>query len=348
MGKILSAVQIDAWVAEQRRNGLRIGYTCGAFDILHAGHVDYLRRARFLCDLLLVAVNSDRSIRSYKNPFRPINPEEQRIGVVSALDCVDAATLLDARRPVDQLQRWRPDLYIKGGDYHIPQLRSATTVESYGGRVVIIPVFVHTSTTSIVERIKDLAAHAEPEPAPESGRQRLLLLDRDGTLIRDVPYLSQPERVELLPGVGESLARLQGCGFRLVIITNQQGIGLGYSDTDRFLSVNQALFRKLSAYGVRISRVYFCPHSLADSCECRKPSPLLVRRALEYFSADPGDCYFIGDRPDDAEAAIGAGCTPVLVRGGDAMEGVYRVGDFAAAAAWIERLEQERNSLVSC
>ena len=128
MAQILTNDQVDGWVAALRTAGRKIGYTCGAFDLLHAGHVDYLARSRSLCDALLVAVNSDWSIRQYKNPHRPICLERERMLVVAALASVDAVTTLNDLRPLAQIQRWKPDFYIKGGDYGTRKLRSADAV----------------------------------------------------------------------------------------------------------------------------------------------------------------------------------------------------------------------------
>ena len=130
---------MDEWIRAERAAGRRIGFTCGSFDLLHAGHAQYLEKARASCDRLLVAVNSDASVRRYKSPLRPINPEGERMYVVAALAAVDAVTILDDDRPLSLLLRWKPDLYIKGGDYQSSSLRSAAAVEEYGGRVLLIP-----------------------------------------------------------------------------------------------------------------------------------------------------------------------------------------------------------------
>jgi rfaE bifunctional protein nucleotidyltransferase chain/domain len=320
--KILSHAEATPWVREQQQAGRRVGFTCGAFDILHAGHVDYLERARQLCDRLLVAVNSDRSIRAYKNPLRPVIPEEQRLRVVAALAAVDAVTVLDDLRPAGLIEQFRPDLYIKGGDYSVDKLRSKAVVEAHGGRAVVIPVNFAVSTSAILERAAALQAHAAPLAAGPRSR-RLVFLDRDGTLIRNVPFLHEPARVELLPGVGEGLARLESLGFRLVMVTNQQGIGLGYYGMDELISTNQALFRALAPFGVRIARVYFCPHSLADDCACRKPATALLKTALEEAGADPRGCYLIGDTAADTGAADALGIPAFLVgEGGRTFSGV--------------------------
>ena len=111
----------------------------------------------------------------------------------------------------------------------------------------MIPSDFATSTTATIERIAAIAAHRPEERLPAQSPRALALLDRDGTLIRDVPFLNDPERVELLPGVAEGLAELQEAGFALALVTNQQGIGLGYLTRQQMIAVNQKLFRLCAA-----------------------------------------------------------------------------------------------------
>lgn len=309
--KILTVEQVDAWVEAKRAAGHRIGFTCGAFDLMHAGHAQYLAEARALCDSLLIAVNSDASIQRYKNPLRPINPWKERALLVAALASSDCVTILEDDRPLSLIERWKPDLYIKGGDYNASSLRSASAVEAYGGKTVVVPAQFDSSSSSMIERIQALALHAVPEPASSKPVAGLVLLDRDGTLIRNASF--DPTQIELLPGVVEALRDLQGAGFRLCLITNQQGIGLGYFGYREFADGNQKLLRLLGKEGISISKIYFCPHSLADSCDCRKPAPGLILRALREQGVTPDRCFAIGDSESDVEAARAAGCAGFLV-----------------------------------
>ena len=311
--KILSLEQMDQWVSAQKAAGRRIGFTCGSFDLLHAGHVQYLGAARELCDRLMVAVNSDASISRYKSPLRPVVPERERTYVVAGLAAVDAVTLLDEDRPLSLLLRWKPDLYIKGGDYAEDALRSGEAVREYGGKVEVIRSSFDTSTSKLMDRIGLLGGHAEPEAAPGEDFRGLVLLDRDGTLIRNVPFLHDPAQVEILPGVIEGLRKLQAAGLRLAMVSNQQGIGLGYYMTQDFIAVNQRLLRELGASGIRISKIYFCPHSLAEQCSCRKPASGMIRRAMQEFGAAPERTFLAGDTDDDMNAGEDAGCRAVRV-----------------------------------
>jgi rfaE bifunctional protein nucleotidyltransferase chain/domain len=304
--------ELQQKVAAWKARGYRIGFTCGTFDFLHAGHVDYLAQARRLCDRLIVAVNSDSSVRAYKEPMRPINTHDHRIAVVSALSCVDASIVMYASRPEALIDALRPDLYIKGGDYNVKHLRSANLVEGYGGRCVVIPLQHDISTTQIIRKIQRLTQYEEPQIGDDRG-EPIVFLDRDGTLIRNIPFLRDQSRVELLPEVGEGLRQLQDCGFRLVVVTNQQGIGLGYFDYDAFVRVNSRMLHLLAAFDVRISRFYFCPHSMADDCECRKPGTKLVEQALSHYGVRPERCFFIGDSATDVECARRAGCIGIRI-----------------------------------
>jgi D-glycero-D-manno-heptose 1,7-bisphosphate phosphatase len=309
--KILSLEQMDKWVAAEKAAGRRIGFTCGSFDLLHAGHVQYLGAARELCDRLMVAVNSDASVSRYKNPLRPIVPERERMYVVAGLAAVDVVTLMEDDRPLSLLLRWKPDLYIKGGDYTKDALRSGEAVQEYGGKVEVIRSSFDTSSSKLIERIELLSAHAAPDVAINQGVQGLVLLDRDGTLIRNVPFLHDPAKVEILPGVIDGLLKLQAAGLRLAIVTNQQGIGLGYYSVQDFIAVNQRLLRELGARGVRISKIYFCPHSLAEQCSCRKPAMGMITRAMRDFGAAPERTIMVGDSDDDMQAGADAGCHTV-------------------------------------
>ena len=335
MPAVSSLDQLMSLVSEWRTAGLSVGFTCGAFDLLHTGHVDYLQRARALCDRLVVAVNTDRSIRAYKDPLRPVNAETHRIAVVSALACVDAAIPLDDLRPEFLITSLKPDFYIKGGDYQIQQLRSASLVESYGGKCVVIPVIHEVSTTQMIRRIQALAAYAKPDAASTNLGKPIVFLDRDGTIIQNVPFINSPSRVQLLPGVGESLRALQDKGFLLVVITNQQGIGLGYFNYDEFVGVNSQMLKLLSEYGVQISRFYFCPHSLSDGCRCRKPGTKLIEDALAYFGSRAADCFSIGDSPSDVACAERSGCKAILLNRNTQSDADFTAASFAEAVDYI-------------
>lgn len=141
--------------ARLRRAGLVVVFTNGCFDIIHAGHVTYLSKARALGDCLVVGLNSDVSVKKLdKGPDRPVNNERARATVLSALACVDHVMLFDEDTPINLIRRIRPDVLVKGGDWALDAIVGADVVTSSGGKVLTIPFEEGFSTTSIIERIR--------------------------------------------------------------------------------------------------------------------------------------------------------------------------------------------------
>jgi len=152
--KIKSEQELREIVARLKSAGTSVVWTNGCFDILHEGHVSCLERARQLGDALVVGVNSDSSVRSIKGAGRPVNPERERARAVSALSCVDYAVIFDDLTTVRLLKLLRPDVYAKGGDYTIDTINQEerAVVESYGGKIEILPEVKGVSTTRIVQQ----------------------------------------------------------------------------------------------------------------------------------------------------------------------------------------------------
>ncbi|NMH81837.1 D-glycero-beta-D-manno-heptose 1-phosphate adenylyltransferase [Pseudonocardia xinjiangensis] len=153
-GGLLTHRDLLAIVADHRGRGERIVFTNGCFDVLHRGHVAYLRQARALGDVLIVALNSDESVSRLKGPERPVNPLEDRAGVVGAIDCVDVVTAFTQDTPAELIELVRPDVYTKGGDYTPQMLPETPIVERLGGEVRVLDYLSDHSTTAIVGRIR--------------------------------------------------------------------------------------------------------------------------------------------------------------------------------------------------
>ena len=139
-----------------RAQGRRLVFTNGCFDLLHVGHVRYLEAARALGDALLVAVNSDRSVRALKGAGRPVLGERERAELLAALAVVDFVTVFDDESPRALIAEVLPDVLVKGGDYALEEIHGREEVERAGGRVVALPFVEGASTTGIIERIKDV------------------------------------------------------------------------------------------------------------------------------------------------------------------------------------------------
>ena len=140
--------------AEWKRDGRRVVLTNGCFDLLHPGHVALLERARAEGDLLVVAINSDASVRALKGPARPLLPETERAEALRALEAVDRVVVYDQPTPLELIERVRPDVLVKGADWAQDAIVGREVVEGDGGRVVRVPLLDGRSTSQLVERIR--------------------------------------------------------------------------------------------------------------------------------------------------------------------------------------------------
>lgn len=150
--KILPRDAALATVTSWKRDGLTIGFTNGCFDIMHAGHIQSLTDAKSRCDKLIVAINTDASVRALKGPTRPVNSEMDRAQVLAALACVDAVVLFNEDTPLALLELLKPDVLMKGADYTREQVVGWQLVESYGGRIELLPLKDGYSTTGIIKK----------------------------------------------------------------------------------------------------------------------------------------------------------------------------------------------------
>ena len=132
---------------------LRVVFTNGCFDILHAGHADLLARARAEGDVLVVGVNSDASVTRLKGPTRPVTPEDERLFVLANLGCVDYVALFEEDTPLELIEAVQPDVLVKGGDWPVEKIVGREVVQTKGGRVLSLPLLPGRSTTGIIERI---------------------------------------------------------------------------------------------------------------------------------------------------------------------------------------------------
>ena len=136
-----------------RKGGQKVVFTNGCFDILHAGHVTYLEKARSFGDCLVLGLNSDSSVKANKGPSRPINSENDRVKVVGALKAVDYVVLFGEQTAEALIAKVKPDVYVKGGDYTLDTLPEAKIVQSYGGCVEFVQMVAGRSTTRIIDKI---------------------------------------------------------------------------------------------------------------------------------------------------------------------------------------------------
>jgi rfaE bifunctional protein nucleotidyltransferase chain/domain len=155
---MLSLEQAGAFVTGVRAAGGRVAFTNGVFDVLHPGHVRYLAEARALADVLIVGVNSDRSVRAIKGPNRPVNSEQERAEVLVSLASVDAALVFDEETPYNVIRYLQPDVLVKGADWSTDQIVGRDIVEARGGKVVRIAMVEGMSSTELIRRAGDAAS----------------------------------------------------------------------------------------------------------------------------------------------------------------------------------------------
>ncbi|MDQ3010297.1 MAG: D-glycero-beta-D-manno-heptose 1-phosphate adenylyltransferase [Acidobacteriota bacterium] len=151
--KVLPLAALRAERERLRESEKKVVFTNGCFDLLHPGHVRYLQQARALGDALIVALNSDRSVRELKGDKRPILTEDERAEVMAALACVDYVTIFDEPTPREVIAALLPDVLVKGGDWGIDQIVGREEVEAAGGQVMSLPFVDGCSTTDVIERI---------------------------------------------------------------------------------------------------------------------------------------------------------------------------------------------------
>ena len=152
--KIISPEQMFGERQRLRAAGKRLVFTNGVFDLLHVGHVRYLAQARALGDALVVAINSDRTVRELKGPDRPVFDQAERAEILAALRSVDYVTIFDDISPRGLIATLLPDVLVKGGDYQLDQIHGREEVEAAGGNVISLPFVEGASTSSLIERMK--------------------------------------------------------------------------------------------------------------------------------------------------------------------------------------------------
>ncbi len=296
-----------------------MGFTSGVFDILHRGHVEYLEKAKSLCDILIVGINSDQSVRANKGELRPIIGESDRARVVAGISAVDHVFIFSEQNNNSNVTLLEPDVYIKAGDYSTDKLSSAALVEARGGRVEIVPFVEGNSSSSIIEKISSVALAGPYTAAPTTIVKpggKAAFIDRDGTINEEIEYLCDPEKFKFTSGAIEGMKALVSAGYQIIVVTNQPGIGLGYYSRADLFRVNARLLKAAGDAGIPIRKIYYCPHTKIDCCSCRKPAPGMLIRAEQELGIDLKRSIMIGDSEADIGAGKAVGCKTMLVLSG--------------------------------
>lgn len=226
MGRVLDRYQLKEEVERLKKEGKRIVFTNGCFDIIHRGHIDYLSRAKTLGDVLIVGVNTDRSVQKLK-PLRPINTEMDRATVVAALSMVDYVTLFSEETPYELIKTLRPDVLVKGGDWSIDRIVGADLVSE----VHSLPYLEGYSTTSMIERVLERfggISKATSSLLERARKVKFLVLDVDGVLTKGEIMLDSRDNEIKVFNVrdGHGLVMLRKSGVEIGVITGRQSVAL--------------------------------------------------------------------------------------------------------------------------
>ena len=153
LGEVVSKSELQGICSRLKKSGKKIVFTNGCFDLLHVGHIRYLKGAKELAAVLVVGLNSDQSVRKLKGPQRPIQPENDRAEILSSLSSVDFVSIFDDETPLNIIELIRPDILVKGGDWSIDKIVGADIVKSYGGSVKNIQFVEGHSTTTLINKL---------------------------------------------------------------------------------------------------------------------------------------------------------------------------------------------------
>lgn len=152
----LELKELKKTIQDLKTQGKKIVFTNGCFDLIHLGHVRYLKEAKKLGDVLIVGLNSDRSVKKIKGELRPIIPEKERAEIVDSLKPVDYVVIFSENDPNDLIENIKPDIHAKGGDYKIEELPESKLMESFGGKTIVLSDVEGKSTTTLIEKILEL------------------------------------------------------------------------------------------------------------------------------------------------------------------------------------------------
>lgn len=170
--------------------------------------------------------------------------------------------------------------------------------------------------------------------------KRALFLDRDGVIIKYIPYLSKPEQIKIPDGAGIALKEWQNKGYKLIIFTNQSGIARGYFTINEVEKIHEKMFEEYAKFGVIFDAILICPHQPKDNCICRKPSPYLLIEYAKKHNINIQKSFFIGDAPSDLECAINAGCKPILLLTGRGKETAQNLSTYPLKIPIFDNLKK--------
>lgn len=302
--KLKSQEEIIQIAQQFKKQGKKVVALSGSFDILHSGHIKSLKEAKAQGDVLIVLLNSDKSIKSYKGPGRPINPQKERTEVLSTLELIDYINVFNEITPKEILAKIKPNIFCQGSDWG-KNCIEREVIEKYGGKIYVLKWQKSLSTTGLIEKI--LNSYCKP-------RIKAVFLDRDGTININKPeYIHKIKDFKFAPKAIPALQNLSKTDYKIIILTNQSGIGRGYFKEKDLEKLHQWMLKELKKREVRIDKIYYCPHHPKDDCACRKPKIGMLQQAVKDFGISLAKSWVIGDDERDIIMARNANVKAIKI-----------------------------------
>jgi|GEM_PF-496295 len=330
--KIKSREEIIEIADRLRAAGYSIVTTNGAFDLLHIGHLKMLQEAKSLGDVLIVGVNSDRSIRRFKGPNRPINSERDRAEMLAALACTDYVTIFDELTPVPLLDAIKPRYHVNSPEHGYACIEKEVVLR-HGGEIYISRLVEGLSTTTLIEKI--LQAYARPAPRaifldtgdllkPEcreaEERSRRAVENGETAYPSPLSRFSAPWSSVLDEKVLQVLSQFRQAGYRLILLANHPEVAMGLRTEEELEERYGEVRRFLKALGIELDGIYWCPHhprgkigAYRRECACRKPLPGLLEQAVSDLNINLARSFVVGRKQEDILMGREINCKTILV-----------------------------------
>ena len=315
--KIKTKEQLIDIIKDAKNHGKIVGLSLGVFDLLTGESINYFEKAKSLCDIFIVGICLDELPKRFEETKKLICPCEDRTKLIAALECVTYVFNFDKSNSNNDIVALNPNYYIISTDS--VNSDSIFTAENFKGEVKYIETLNDLTYNKIIKKVVNLYGVdgcASYEEMTKFKKCPAVFLDRDGVINEHYDFLSNPKYFTLIPQSGEGIKKLQDLGFRIIIATNQPGIGYSIFTREDFFNVTKCMFDKLLPFGVKFTRVYYCPYTHVDNSSSRKPKPGMLLQAKEELNIDMENSFMIGDRTTDIECGKRAGVKTILVKTG--------------------------------
>ncbi len=280
-----------------KKSGKVVGCLSGSFDLMAAVNFKALEERAKKCDVLIVLLNSDTSIKTYKGKNRPILNQNERSFIVAQSPFVNHIIIFSEVTPILVLEKIKPDIFFNVNEWGIDCIEKST-VEKNGGKVLTfdfpIPKDWCQSTTDLVNRIIK---------SNSINTNKVIFLDRDGVINENKSgYLYKWKDISFTKYLFETLRSFIKAGYKLIILTNQSGISRGYYSNKDVEVLHKKMINEFKKNDILIEDIYYCPHDPKSNCSCRKPGIDMLLKAAEEHNINLSKSWFIGDSHTDIEA----------------------------------------------